>query len=289
MTSADVAADVPPERPVHTGDAPVDGSASTPAAAGCTEPAAEAAPAPRSRRNLILLLVVLALVAAVKLLPVQAWLDGAIGWVDGLGAWGPLATVFIYVLATVLFAPASVLTLGAGAVFGVGLGAVTVFVGATLGACAAFLVGRHLARDKVAARIAGNVKFAAIDRAVGQQGFRIVLLTRLSPVFPFNLLNYAYGLTGVSFRDYALASVGMAPGTIMYVYAGAAAAEAAGGAGDGVETGQQVLFWAGLAFAVVVCVLVTRIAKRALAEAVQPDAAQPDAVQPEGDRANAGA
>lgn len=238
------------------------------------EPAAE----PQARRGglLPLLLIVLALIVAVRVLPVDAWLESAVDWVESLGAWGPLATVGLYTVACVLFVPGVVLTLAAGALFGVGLGSATVFVGALFGSCAAFLVGRHLARDKLAARLEGNVKFAAIDRAVGQQGFRIVLLTRLSPVFPFNLLNYAYGLTGVSFKDYALASIGMLPGTVMYVYGGAAAAQAASGSG-GAETGQRILFWVGLAVAVGVCVYVTRVARAALAASVDDADGAPSA------------
>src|SRR5439155_1410723 len=91
---------------------------------------------------------------------------------------------------------------------------------ATLGASAAFLVGRYLARAAVERRIAANPRFAAIDRAVGAEGRKIVFLLRLSPVFPFNLLNYALGLTRVRFADFFLASVGMLPGTVLYVYSG---------------------------------------------------------------------
>lgn len=223
------------------------------------------------------LLVLAALALAVRLLPVGAWLQDAVSWVDGLGAWGPLVLVVVYVVACVLMLPGSVLTLGAGAVFGVGLGTLSVFVGATLGACAAFLVGRHLARARIEARLAGNARFAAIDRAVGREGLKIVLLTRLSPVFPFNLLNYAYGLTGVRFRDYLLGSVGMLPGTVMYVYAGAVGAQAASavstGGTDGLATGRQVFTVLGLVVTVLVTVFVTRVARRALRDAVEQDGA----------------
>lgn len=228
---------------------------------------------PSGRRSglLLPLLGLAALVTASLTLPVQVWLDASVDWVRSLGALGPLAMVGLYVLACVLLVPGSVLTLGAGAVFGLGLGTATVFVGATAGASAAFLVGRHLAREWVAARVEGNPRFAAIDRAVGREGFRIVLLTRLSPVFPFNLLNYAYGLTTVTFRDYLFASIGMLPGTIMYVYLGSAASDVLGAKPDGSTTGEQVLKWVGLAITVVVTVFVTRVARRALAEDVDLD------------------
>jgi len=149
---------------------------------------------------------------------------GALEQIRGLNpVVGAIAFIGLYILATVAFLPGSVLTLGAGVIYGPIQGSICVFVGATLGATLAFLVGRYGAREWIARKIAGNVKFAAIDRAVGQEGFKIVVLTRLSPIFPFNLLNYAYGLTSVSLRDYFLASIGMVPGTVMYVYIGSLA------------------------------------------------------------------
>jgi uncharacterized membrane protein YdjX (TVP38/TMEM64 family) len=152
-------------------------------------------------------------------------------------------------------------------VFGVGLGTIYVFIGAMLGATAAFLVGRYLARNWVAQKIAGNSKFRAIDQAVGQDGLKIVLLTRLSPVFPFNFLNYAFGLTSVSLQDYVLGSVGILPGTIMYVYLGSLAGNLAL-IGTAAQPTNSNLQWAlqiiGLLATVVVTVYVTRLAKQAL-------------------------
>jgi uncharacterized membrane protein YdjX (TVP38/TMEM64 family) len=118
----------------------------------------------------------------------------ALTWIEGLGVVGGIAFIAIYIAATVAFLPGSILTLGAGVVFGVLLGSVYVFIGATLGAIAAFLVGRYLARGWISQKIEGNQKFAAIDKAVANEGLKIVLLTRLSPIFPFNLLNYAFGI-----------------------------------------------------------------------------------------------
>jgi uncharacterized membrane protein YdjX (TVP38/TMEM64 family) len=175
-----------------------------------------------------------------------------------------------YALATVAFVPGSVLTLAAGAIFGLVKGTLLVFTAATLGAIAAFLVARHVARDAVARRIEGDARFAAIDRAVELQGRRIVFLLRLSPVFPFNLLNYALGLTRVRLRDYAVASLGMLPGTLLYVYSGKVVGEVAALAGGGEMqrgTGYYLSWGIGLAATALVTVLVTRIARRALAEA----------------------
>ncbi len=144
------------------------------------------------------------------------WMTGALDWIAGLGALAPVAFIAIYIVACVAFVPGSILTIGAGVIFGVVRGSIYVSIAATLGATAAFLVGRYLAREWVSARLEGTAKFKAIDEAVGREGWKIVVLTRLSPVFPFNLLNYAYGLTRVSLRDYFLASwAGMIPGTIL--------------------------------------------------------------------------
>nr|WP_081599433.1 TVP38/TMEM64 family protein [Prochlorothrix hollandica] len=204
----------------------------------------------------------------------QQGLVTALSTIQDLGPIGPLVFMALYVVATVAFLPGSILTLGAGVVFGVVGGALYVFVGATLGATAAFLVGRYLARGWVAEKIDGNAQFKAIDTAVGREGFKIVLLTRLSPVFPFNVLNYAYGLTGVSLRDYVLGSVGMVPGTVMYVYLGSLAGSLATlGAGD--APSNPTVTWAlrliGLVATVAVTFYITAIAKKALQNSVQED------------------
>jgi uncharacterized membrane protein YdjX (TVP38/TMEM64 family) len=201
----------------------------------------------------------------------QELLRSALEWVNGLGAIGAIAFIALYIAATVAFFPGSILTLGAGVLFGVVLGSLYVFLGATLGATAAFLVGRYLARGWVSKKIEGNTKFHAIDEAVGREGFKIVLLTRLSPVFPFNLLNYAYGVTGVSLKDYVLASIGMIPGTLMYVYIGSLAGSIAT-IGTGTQPTNPSIQWAiriiGFIATVAVTVYVTRVARKALAETV---------------------
>ena len=203
----------------------------------------------------------------------QEWLRDALHWIDRLGAVGAIAFILLYIIAAVAFLPGSIVTLGAGFVFGVVLGSVYVFIGATLGATAAFLVGRYLARGWVAKKIARNAKFLAIDRAVGREGLKIVVLTRLSPIFPFNLLNYAYGITGVSLKDYVIGSVGMIPGTIMYVYFGSLAGSLAtlGTEEPANPTVQWTIRIVGLIATVAVTLYITRLARQALEAEVLAD------------------
>jgi uncharacterized membrane protein YdjX (TVP38/TMEM64 family) len=217
------------------------------------------------------LLSLAALFIAVRYLGIQDLLRVALDWVAGLGVWGMVVYVLLYVLATVLFLPGSILTLGAGVLFGVIKGSIIVSIAATLGAVCAFLVGRYLARGWVAARIAGNPRFQAVDQAVAREGWKIVGLTRLSPVFPFNLLNYAFGLTSVSLRDYFWATwIGMIPGGLMYVYLGSLAGDLAllgveDRARSSLEWGLYLL---GLVATVAVTIFVTRLARAALAKKV---------------------
>lgn len=191
-------------------------------------------------------------------------------WVDGLGALGPIVFIVGYAIAVVAFIPGSVMTLAAGAIFGVVEGTLYVIVAATLGSILAFLIARHLARHSIERRIEGDVRFAAIDRAIGDEGLKIVVLLRLSPVFPFNLLNYALGLTRVGLMDYSIASLGMLPGTLLYVYAGKVAGDVAAVAGGhAAERGAAdwVVLVLGLVATALVTVFVTRVARRALAAA----------------------
>jgi uncharacterized membrane protein YdjX (TVP38/TMEM64 family) len=225
-----------------------------------------------ARRRLIRLALTAVLVVALVLLwrRAVALVPGFTGWVAGLGPWGVIAFIGGYALACVALVPASVLTLAAGAIFGVVKGVAIVFVGASLGACAAFLVGRYVARGMVERSIAGNPRFAAIDRAIGRQGRTIVLLLRLSPVFPFSLLNYALGLTRVRFTDYLLAMPGILPAALLYVYSGKLAGDLlvlAGGAAPARGPAYYALLGLGLAATVAVTVIVTRIARQALAVA----------------------
>ena len=215
---------------------------------------------------------VLAVVTLAKTLNVQEHLLDLVAWIRDAGWSGLAIFALAYVAATVLFLPGSILTLGAGFAYGVGLGTAAVVVAANLGALVAFVLGRTVARGWVAAKVQENARFAAIDHAVGREGLKIVLLTRLSPIFPFNLLNYAFGVTGVSAQDYVIGSlIGMLPGTLMYVYLGSLitnVSELASGRASGGSM-QQLFYFAGLAATVGVSIYVTRIARRALAEATE--------------------
>ena len=187
--------------------------------------------------------------------------------VQQIGPWGPVVLGAAYVPAAIFFVPGSLLTLAAGFLFGPVKGTLVVSLGSTAGAAAAFIVARRIARDWVSRQIAGRPRLAAISHAVEHEAFKVVLLTRLSPVFPFNVLNYAFGLTSIRFSSYILASwIGMLPGTIMYVLLGSAASSLAvllsGGAPR--SSGQQALLAVGLVAAVVVAVIVGRSARRSL-------------------------
>ena len=191
-------------------------------------------------------------------------------WVDGLGFWGPAVFIAGYVVTTIAFIPGAVMTLVAGAVFGLPKATIYVLTGATLGSATAFLISRHLAREAISTRVAGNPRFAAIDRAVGALGFKMVLLMRLSPIFPYNLLNYSLGLTTVRFTDYVLASIGMLPGTLLYTYYGVLAgdvARLAGGAAVEHGPAYYAMLVLGLIATIAVSTLVTRAARRALRDA----------------------
>jgi len=188
-------------------------------------------------------------------------------WVDSLGVWGPFVFILGYIVAAVAFVPGVLLTLAAGAIWGIFPGVLYAFVAAVLGSTAAFLVARYLARAVIERRMAGNTRFAALDRAVGEQGRKLVFLLRLSPVFPFNILNYALGLTSVRFGDYVVASVGMLPGTFLYVYYGKLIGDLAALAGGvAAEKGTEYyLFLAvGLVATLVATAFVTRMARTAL-------------------------
>ncbi len=188
--------------------------------------------------------------------------------VAGMGAWGAVAYVGAYILGAVLLIPGSVLTLAAGAIFGLIQGTALVLVAATLGAAAAFLLARYVARDYVKRSI-GTGRLATVDRALARKGFRLVFLLRLTPVVPYSLLNYSLGLTQVRFRDFLLASAGMLPGTVLYVYYGKVIGDVAALAGGGAVP-RDLAYWivvaVGLLATIALTLLVTRTARRALQE-----------------------
>ncbi|HSF75998.1 MAG TPA: TVP38/TMEM64 family protein [Microcoleus sp.] len=214
------------------------------------------------------------LIVATRSACVQDVLRNLLMRIEDLGWWGPVAFVATYNLATVLFVPGSVLTLGGGAIFGLWWGSVYVFAASILGAVFAFAIGRYLCRDRVVKYMESHPKFKALDRAVSQQGLKIVFLTRLCPLFPFNLLNYALGITQVSLKDYVLGSFGMIPGTIMYVYSGSLVGEVAALGTKTVYASPQdsAVKWLiniiSFLATVAVTVFITRIASKALEESI---------------------
>jgi len=186
-----------------------------------------------------------------------------------MGVAGIFIFIAVYAVATVLLAPGSILTIGAGFAFGLWKGFLAVSAGATIGAALAFLVARFVARKKVEVIAHRNDKFRKIDDAIGKEGAKLILLLRLSPAIPFNLSNYFYGLTAVKFWSYVLASwIGMMPGTFLYVYIGTAgkAAVAVAAGGEALKHGWQ--YWTftgvGLAATISVTIWITKIARDAL-------------------------
>ena len=172
-------------------------------------------------RMLLLVIFVSALFAAFKFYDLQLRMLELLSWIENSGPSGPFVFFILYILAGVLMLPGLILTMGAGVLFGVVKGSLIVYFSAAASATAAFLVGRYLARDLVTRKMEGNRIFLMLDEAVASDGWKIVGLTRLSTLFPYNLLNYAYGLTRVSLRDYVLASFfGMMPVSTVYVYLG---------------------------------------------------------------------
>ena len=221
----------------------------------------------------VILFAVLLVAAGVGLsfFPVRLWFNQLEGYVQSLGAASPVVVVLAYVVCTVLLIPASIITLGAGTLFGLKTGFIVVVIGANLGALCSFLLARTFMRERVARWAESNPKFRSLDQAIGRHGFKMVLLARLSPIFPFILLNYFLGLTAVRTSAYAVANLfGMLPAMLLFVYIGAAARDAIAGQTD-VSVGfyQQIFKYAGLLATIAVVVFITRIARRALREAEQ--------------------
>jgi uncharacterized membrane protein YdjX (TVP38/TMEM64 family) len=216
-----------------------------------------------------LIVIVVALFLTMPLLPVQQWLRNFNAWVAQMGVIGIFIFIGVYAVATVFMAPGSILTIGAGFGFGLWRGFLAVSAGSTLGAALAFLVARFIARDRVEAIAKRNDKFRRIDNAISKQGAKLIFLLRLSPVIPFNISNYLYGLTSVKFWPYVLASwIGMIPGTFLYVYIGTAsqAAVSAAASSEAVKHGWQywTLMSIGLVATVIVTIWIAKIARNAL-------------------------
>jgi len=197
-------------------------------------------------------------------LPVKDWVKAFTDWVQTLGAAGVVLFIFAYAVATVLFLPGWIFTVSAGLVYGVVGGTAVALSGAIIGSALSFLCARYLLRKRIEAAAKRSSKFSAIDSAIGEQGWKIVGLLRLSPVVPFNLSNYFYGITAVRFWPYIFASaVGMLPGTFLYAYLGAAGKASLDG-----QTGHSPLKWLflglGLVATIGVTIIVSRTAKKTL-------------------------
>ncbi len=202
----------------------------------------------------------IALVAAGRLLPVEAWLEWVQHQVKGLGGFAPVAYGLFYVVAALLFVPGAAITIAAGALFGLGLGTVVVSLSSTTAAAIALPLSRTLLRERVEAFAKERKSFRAIDDAITDGGWKIVGLLRLSPVVPFSALNYLLGLTNVRYVPAVLVSwAAMLPGTLLYVYFGAIGADVAAGKERGPL--QWALMGAGLVATLVVTVVLTRMAR----------------------------
>jgi uncharacterized membrane protein YdjX (TVP38/TMEM64 family) len=224
-----------------------------------------------TRTKLILLAgAVGGLAVAIAVLPVMPRLVVLFEYIGALGPWGPVALGGFYVISCLFLIPASIPTIAAGVLFGLFTGSVTAMAGGTAGACVTFGVGRLLAREQVARRIARSRRFTVLDNAVDEHGFKIVMLSRLSPISPYAVLNYVFSLTKVSFWKYVLGTmIGVMPGMVLYVYFGAGLRSLANMAayirGEGQMTlAHQVFFWAGMVVTVAVTLWLVRLAQKTL-------------------------
>lgn len=206
--------------------------------------------------------MLLAIIAALRFLPAGVWFRQFQGYVHRLGPIGYAVYVLVYAVAG-LFFPASILTLGAGALFGVVAGSIVVAVGATLAATMAFILARTILRQRIERMAAGNPKFRAVDAAIGREGVKIVFLVRLSAVFPFVFINYAFGLTAIRLVPYIVTTfVGILPLTVAFVYLGAAGAAA--GTQSSAKTAITI---AGAVIALGVSIFVGKLASSAIRRA----------------------
>ncbi|MEM7610285.1 MAG: TVP38/TMEM64 family protein [Pseudomonadota bacterium] len=232
-----------------------------------------------STQKIILFVVAIAaLLLAAWQLPIVERLTDLVRWIEANKQTAWLVFIAVYVAATVLMLPGSILTVAAGYVFGVLYGTALVSISSILGATAAFLVGRSLGRGWVRDKIGTDGRLSAIDKATEERGFLVMLLLRLSPIFPFNVMNYLMSLTGMKLKHYFFGSwIGMLPGTLLYVYIGSAASDLQALVSGDYEAGPlgQVFFVVGLIATAVATVLIARFASRTLRETIGVDTAEP--------------
>ena len=215
----------------------------------------------------IFILVLIGAAVMSLFFPVRGWLVDLESYIQLLGPFGPVIMAAFYIVCTVCLVPGSAISIAAGTLFGFKTGLITVLIGANVGALCAFLLARSFLREKVEAWAANASKFRALDRAIEREGFKIVLLTRLSPLFPFVWLNYFLGLTAVRTGSYAAANlIGMLPGALLYVWLGATARQAFGiQSDDPANVYRQLFQYVGLVVTLLTVVLITRMARKALA------------------------
>src|SRR5689334_24647403 len=226
----------------------------------------------KAAKATLIIVSLVGIAIAVWFFPVRQWFTAFESFIQSWGVFGPIIFVLAYGVLTVLLFPASFMTLGAGTIFGLKLGLVVALIGANLGALCSFLLARTFLREKVVGWTASHPRFRFLDQAIGKQGFKMVLLCRLSPIFPFILLNYFLGLTAVRVVAYVLANLlGMLPAMFLLVYVGATARAALEAQPTATDFYQQALKYIGLAATVVIVVVVTRMARRALRQAEQKE------------------
>ena len=224
------------------------------------------------KRIFIFALAAALLVLAGLGLPIREMAQSIFGWIQENPNVSWLVFLGVYILATVLLLPGSLLTIGGGWLFGFVEGLVVVSLSSTLAASCSFLIGRYLARAWVEGKISEDARYRSLDRAIGERGFFVVLLTRLSPLFPYNLLNYAWGVSSVRLSRYVLASwMGMIPGTLLYVYLGAAASDISQlfSVASGEAVGREWLFIVGLAATAVLVIFIARLATKNLNQVME--------------------
>lgn len=228
----------------------------------------------------LFLLLIAAIATAFYTLPVEKFLKDFLVWIkQNLGPWGPLVLALSYIPLTVLAVPASILTLGGGYLFGLPLGFIADSIGATIGATAAFMIGRTIGKPYVIAKLKDYPKFQAVAIAIQRSGFKIVLLLRLVPLLPFNMLNYLLSVTPVGIVEYMIASwLGMMPITFALVYVGTTLkdlAEVTHGWSQ-VSTTRWVIIISGFVISAILMVCVTKVAKSSLEKALaeNPDEAE---------------
>lgn len=222
-------------------------------------------------------------VLGARFLPLAQWTIQLVDLIRGAGAWGVLLFIAIYAVSAVSMVPASVLTMMGGFIYGPVYGLLIVIPGSLLGATGSFLLGRTILRDWVRRKMDQSPRTRALDQAITREAFTLVLLLRLSPLVPFDALNYALSLSGISLKRFLAATlVGEIPGAWLYVYLGSLVTTAAQlSSGSTPQSPLRTLFYAAGFLATIAVVVVTgRIAKRALAANLPPEQVSRESLTP---------